>query len=219
MNDDRPVCDVWVVEDKLLFRRALVTLLNETSDMRCGFDSDRCESAIAAVEGGRTPNIVLMDIGLPGMDGIGGTRAIRSLSPTSRVIILTVHEDNEKIFDAICAGASGYLLKPTSTDSIIDAIRQVRQGGAPINAYIAKKLLSLFAHLAAPTSGADQYGLTKREREILQLLVHGMTMAQIAEELFVSYYTIDTHIRNIYAKLHVRTRGGAVAKAVKERLI
>ena len=219
MIDDRPVCDVWVVEDKLLFRRALVTLLNETVDMRCGFDSDRCEMAVAAVEGGGAPDIVLMDIGLPGMDGIEGTRAIRSLSPTTRVIILTVHEDNEKIFDAICAGASGYLLKPTSTDSIIDAIRQVRQGGAPINAYIANKLLSLFARLATPKSGAEQYGLTKREREILQLLVDGLTMAKIADQLGVSYHTIDTHIRNIYAKLHVRTRGGAVAKAVKERLI
>jgi DNA-binding NarL/FixJ family response regulator len=219
MTGDRPVCDVWVVEDKLLFRRALVTLLNETADLRCGFDSDRCELAVAAVEGGRTPDIVLMDIGLPGMDGIEGTRAIRSLSPTTRVIILTVHEDNEKIFDAICAGASGYLLKPTATDAIVDAVRQVREGGAPINAYIASKMLSLFTRLAEPTSGAEQYGLTKREREILQLLVDGMTMAKIADRLGVSYHTIDTHIRNIYAKLHVRTRGGAVAKAVKERLI
>lgn len=219
MNSDRPVCDVWVVEDKLLYRRALVTLLNETTDLRCGLDTDRCELAVAAVEGGRTPEIVLMDIGLPGMDGIEGTRSIRSLSPTTRVIILTVHEDNEKIFDAICAGASGYLLKPTSTDSIIDAIRQVREGGAPINATIASKMLSLFTRLAEPTSSAEQYGLTKRERQILQLLVDGLTMARIADQLTVSYHTIDTHIRNIYAKLHVRTRGSAVAKAVKERLI
>jgi DNA-binding NarL/FixJ family response regulator len=214
-----PVCDVWVVEDKRMFRRALVALLNETTDMNCGFDSDGCEMAIEAIEDGSTPDIVLMDIGLPGMDGIEGTRAIRSLSPTTRVIILTVHEDNEKIFDAICAGATGYLLKPASTDQIVDAVRQVRQGGAPINAYIASKLLSLFSQLAPPRSGAEEYGLTNREREILQLLVDGMTMAQMAEQLFISYHTIDTHIRNIYAKLHVRTRGGAVAKAVKERLI
>jgi DNA-binding NarL/FixJ family response regulator len=219
MTVDRAVCDVWVVEDTLLLRRALVAVLNQADDLSCGFDSDRCELAIAAVEGGRAPDIVLMDIGLPGMDGIEGTRAIRSLSPMTRVIMLTVHEDNEKIFDAMCAGASGYLLKPTSTEAIVDAVRQVQNGGAPINAYIASKLLTLFARLAAPTSGAEQYGLTKREREILQLLVDGLTMAKIAGRLGVSYHTIDTHIRNIYAKLHVHTRGGAVAKAVKERLI
>ena len=219
MTVERSDYDVWVVEDQRLFRRALVTLLNETPEMRCGFDSESCEEAIEAIEDGLTPEIVLMDIGLPGMNGIEGTRAIRSLSPTTRVIMLTVHEDNEKIFDAICAGASGYLLKPTPTDQIVDAVRQVRGGGAPINAYIASKLLSLFERLATPRSGAEEYGLTKREREILHLLVGGLTMAQIAEKLFVSYYTIDTHIRNIYAKLHVRTRGGAVAKAVKERLI
>lgn len=219
MAAERSDYDVWVVEDQRMFRRALVTLLGETTDMHCGFDSESCEEVIEAIEDGMIPDIVLMDIGLPGMDGIEGTRAIRSLSPTTRVIMLTVHEDNEKIFDAICAGASGYLLKPASTDQIIDAVRQVRQGGAPINAYIASKLLSLFARLAPPRSGAEQYGLTAREREILQLLVDGLTMPQIAEKLIVSYYTVDAHIRNIYAKLHVRTRGGAVAKAVKERLI
>jgi DNA-binding NarL/FixJ family response regulator len=219
MTDDGFVCEVWVVEDKLLFRRALASLLNQTEDLHCGFDSDRCESAVAAIEGGRTSDIVLMDIGLPGMDGIEGIRAVRSMSPTSRVIMLTAHEDNEKIFDAICAGASGYLLKPTSTDAIVDAVRQVRKGGAPINVYIARKLLALFSRLAEPTSSAAQYGLSRREREILQLLVDGLTMAKIADQIGISYHTVDTHIRNTYAKLHVRTRGSAVAKAVRERLI
>jgi DNA-binding NarL/FixJ family response regulator len=212
-------CDVWVIEDQRLLRRTLQTLLDEAPETRCGLAADSCEEAIDAIEQGLTPDIVLMDIGLPGMSGIEGTRAIRSLSPTTRVIMLTVHEDNERIFDAICAGASGYLLKPSSTEQIIAAVGEVRQGGAPINAYIASKMLGLFTRLATPRSGSEEYGLTAREREILQHLVDGLTMRQIAERLFVSYYTIDTHIRNIYAKLHVRTRGSAVAKALKERLI
>ena len=211
--------DVWVVEDQRMLRRALASLLGETPDLRCSLAVDSCEDAIAAIEDGMTPDIVLMDIGLPGMSGIEGTRAIRSLAPTTRVIMLTVHEDNDRIFDAICAGASGYLLKPSSTEQIVEAVRQVRAGAAPINATIARKLLTLFTRLAAPRSAAEEYGLTAREREILQLLVEGMTIAQIAERLVVSYHTIDTHIRNIYAKLHVRNRSGAVAKAVQERLI
>jgi DNA-binding NarL/FixJ family response regulator len=187
--------------------------------MRCSIAVETCEEALEAIEEGMAPDIVLMDIGLPGMNGIDGTRAIRSRSPTTRVIMLTVHEENEKIFEAICAGASGYLLKPSSTEQIVEAVRQVQRGAAPINAHIAKKMLTMFARLAKPTSAADEYGLTAREREILQLLVEGMTIAQIAERLIVSYHTVDTHIRNIYGKLHVHTRGGAVAKAVHERLV
>jgi DNA-binding NarL/FixJ family response regulator len=211
--------EIWVVEDKRIFRRALASLIDAAEDMRCPVAVESCEEAIAALEEGMTPDIVLMDIGLPGMDGIEGTRAIRSLSPTTRVIMLTVHEENEKIFEAICAGASGYLLKPSSTGQVVDAVRQVLAGAAPINAHIASKMLTMFARLAEPRSAADEYGLTKREREILQLLVEGLTIGQIADRLIVSYHTVDTHIRNIYAKLHVRKRGSAVAKAVQERLV
>jgi DNA-binding NarL/FixJ family response regulator len=215
--DDR--FDVWIVEDKRMLRRALASVIGEARDMRCSIAVETCEEALEAIEDGMAPDIVLMDIGLPGMNGIDGTRAIRSRSPTTRVIMLTVHEENEKIFEAICAGASGYLLKPSSTEQIVEAVRQVQRGAAPINAHIAKKMLTMFARLATPKSAADEYGLTAREREILQLLVEGMTIAQIAERLIVSYHTVDTHIRNIYGKLHVHSRGGAVAKAVHERLV
>jgi DNA-binding NarL/FixJ family response regulator len=160
-----------------------------------------------------------MDIGLPGIDGIEGTRRIKALSPTTRIIMLTVHEESREIFEAICAGASGYLLKPSSANDISDAVHDALQGAAPINAFIAGKMLEMFARLAEPRSAAEDYGLTAREREILQLLVEGLTVGQIAERLGISFHTVDSHTRNIYAKLHVHTRTSAVAKTLKEHLI
>lgn len=211
--------DVWVIEDNPVFRRALVSLLDESPSMKCALAEESCEPAIAAAEAGHLPDVVLMDLGLPGMGGLEGTRRLKSIIPTADVIILTVHEDSDKVFDAICAGASGYLLKPSSSDTILDAVRDVRTGAAVINPSIARKVLSLFARLAEPRSGAQEYGLTSREREILQLLVDGLTIRQIAGKIDVSFHTVDTHIRNIYSKLHVHNRGGAVAKAIQERLI
>jgi DNA-binding NarL/FixJ family response regulator len=119
----------------------------------------------------------------------------------------------------ICAGASGYLLKPSAAEDIADAVRDVQRGAAPINAFIAGKMLEMFARLAEPRSAADDYGLTAREMEILELLVESLPVGQIAERLGVSFHTVDSHTRNIYAKLHVRTRTAAVAKTLKERLI
>ena len=126
--------DVWVVEDKAIFRNALKTLLTKTPGLGCSVAVESCEQALDALELGGAPDIVLMDIGLPGIDGIEGTRRIKALSPTTRIIMLTVHEESQKIFDAICAGASGYLLKPSAAEDIADAVRDVQQGAAPINA-------------------------------------------------------------------------------------
>ena len=211
--------DVWVVEDKAIFRNALESLLRKTPGLGCTLSVESCEEALVSIEEGNAPDIILMDIGLPGMDGIEGTRRIKALSPTTRIIILTVHEESQKIFDAVCAGASGYLLKPSSAEDIADALSDVQQGAAPINAFIAGKMLEMFARLAEPRSAADDYGLTPRELEILELLVESLAVPQIAERLGVSFHTVDSHTRNIYAKLHVRTRTAAVAKTLKERLI
>jgi DNA-binding NarL/FixJ family response regulator len=210
---------VWVVEDNDLFRRSLAELVNNSDGMRCPVAVDTCEEALAALDEGLLPDLVLMDIGLPGISGIEGARQIRSFSPTTRIIMLTVHEEDEKIFEALCAGASGYLLKPMRADDIVAAIRQVQAGAAPMNAYIARRVLDMFKHLASSRAPAPDYGLTPREKEILQLLVDGLSMKQVAAQLDVSYHTIDTHQRNIYDKLHVRSRGSAVAKALKEKLL
>ena len=210
---------VWLVEDKHILRRNLAALVNEQSGMHCPVAVATCEEMLDSLDEGLVPDIVFMDIGLPGMSGIEGVRRLRSLSPSTRVIILTIHEEDEKVFDAICAGASGYLLKPSSPERIIEAIHQVQRGAAPINAYIAQKMLTMFANLTPPKAPETAYRLTPREKEILQLLVDGLTMRQIAERLIVSYHTVDNHIRNIYEKLHVHSRSGAVAKALKERLL
>jgi DNA-binding NarL/FixJ family response regulator len=207
---------LWIVEDDALYRRTIASLLNEIPGMQCDHAFGRVEDALKALDTEAAPDILLMDIGLPGMNGIEGTARVRAISPSTRVIILTVHEDNERIFDALCAGASGYLLKGTPPGEIVSAMHEVVQGGAPINAQIARRLLVMFADLAGPRASSP---LTQREREILKLMVDGLTKKQIAAQLILSYHTIDTHIKNIYAKLEVHTRGGAVARALHDHLL
>jgi DNA-binding NarL/FixJ family response regulator len=214
-----PATAVWIVEDNDLYRRSLAVALAEAPGLACPLAVGSCEEALAALDNGLLPDIVLMDIGLPGLSGIDGAKQVRSLAPACRVVMLTVHEEDEKVFAALCAGASGYLLKPAPVEAIVEAIRQVSRGAAPINGYIAAKVLAMFSRLPAPRGGPEGYGLTPREKEILQLLVDGLTMKQIAARLVVSYHTIDSHLRNIYDKLHVRSRSGAVAKALRERLL
>lgn len=208
--------DVWLVEDNVLFRETITDLLNEAEGLRCALACGSCEEALDALEHGHLPQVILMDIGLPGMSGIEGVSRITTLAPTVPVIMLTVHQDNDKIFKALCAGASGYLLKTVPPREILRAIDQARAGGAPIDAQIARRVLDMFTRLAAPRA---DYGLSDREREILQHLTGGQTKKAIAEALFLSPHTIDGHVRNIYAKLQVHTRSGAVAKALRENLI
>jgi len=207
---------VWVVEDNALLREGLEAVLGAADGLACPVAVDRVEAAEIALEDGHRPDIVLMDIGLPGVSGIEGTRRIRARAPSARVVILTVHEEDENVVDAICAGASGYLLKPTSLESIVAAVREVEAGAAPINGFIAGRVMALLAKLTSP--GPD-YGLTPRERDTLELLVAGLTMKEVAVRMEVSYHTVDTHIRHIYDKLHVRSRSGAVAKALRERIV
>jgi len=211
--------EIWVVEDNQILRESLEDLFNEQPDMRCSLAVGSCEEFLAALDEDHAPDLVLMDLGLPGRSGIDGILRISSLSPTTKVIVLTIHGEDEKVFEAICAGALGYLLKPSDPARIVEAVREVRQGKAPINPYIARKVLGLFARLSPPKPAAHDYGLTTREKSILQFLVNGLTMEQIAAELGLSYHTIDNHLRNIYRKLHVRNRARAVAKAVQEDLL
>lgn len=211
--------NVWIVEDHRMLRRDLAELVSEQDDMDCSLAAATCEEFLAALEGDEVPDVVLMDLGLPGKGGVEGIARAQSLSPATKVIVLTIHEEDEKVFEAICAGASGYLLKPSPPDRIVEAIHQVRRGAAPINAYIAGKMLTMFSRLAPPKPASGEYRLTSREREILQLLVDGLTMRQIAADRNLSYHTVGNHLRNIYHKLHVRSRSSAVARALKEDLL
>jgi len=207
---------VWVVEDNEEFGRQLAGLLSLSETFLCEHVFTACEPAVELLRGDALPDLILMDIGLPGMSGIEGVREIKTIAPSVEVVILTVFEDDEKVVEAIVAGASGYLHKSSSLETIVESLKAVLTGGAPINPQIARRVLEMFAR---STTAQGNYHLSPREKEILRLLVDGLTKKEIAEKLFLSFHTIDNHVRNIYGKLRVQTRGGAVAKALKERLL
>lgn len=207
---------IWVVEDNEEFGRRLADMLNLSDSFVCDRVFTACEPAIDLLREGDLPDVILMDIGLPGMSGIEGVREIKAMAPSIEVVILTVFEDNEKVFQAIGAGASGYLHKSSSLETVIESLESILAGGAPINPQIARRVLEMFARFSTPQG---DYHLSPREKEILGFLVDGLTKKEIAEKLFLSFHTIDNHVRNTYGKLRVQTRSGAVAKALKERLL
>ncbi len=207
---------LWIVEDNDQLRKQLVSLLAMSPTLSCTMNFSSCEPALEALEDVSPPDIILMDIGLPGMSGIEGTRRIKAVAPNTQIVVLTVFEDNDNVVEAICAGASGYLHKSSSLEDIVSSLQSILSGGAPINPNIARKVLSLFATISG-TKG--DYGLTRREKEILHLLVEDLSQKEIASQLFVSHHTVNMHLRNIYSKLQVQTRSGAVAKALRERLL
>lgn len=206
---------VWLIEDNHTFRQTIARVLDQVEGLECSGHFANSEDALEALAGGSLPDVVLVDVELPGLDGIEAARRIKALSPTARVIMLTVFDDHDKIFRAICAGASGYLLKTSPVEKIVESIREVYSGGAPMTPRVAKSVLDMFGRLSAPQ---QDYGLTRREQEILELMTAGLLKKEIADRLALSFHTVDTHLRNIYAKLHVNTRTGAVVKALKERL-
>ena len=206
---------VWLVEDNETFRNTVSRALQRVPSVDCSGRFANAEEAIEALQRGAVPHVVLLDVELPGMNGVEAVRHIKSLSPSTRVIMFTVVDSDDKIFRAICAGASGYLLKTSPAQKIVEAIHEALTGGAPMTPKVARSVLDMFPRVPQP--GGD-YGLTDREREILELTVQGLIKKEIADKLALSYHTVDTHLRNIYTKLHVHTRSGAVAKAIKERL-
>jgi DNA-binding NarL/FixJ family response regulator len=215
MDTDKNQAVVWLIEDNDAYRRTIRRVINRLDGLSCPADFAWCEGALEALRNGDAPDVILLDVGLPGMSGLDGIRAIKCISPVTQVIMLTVFDDQEKIFQALCAGASGYLLKSSPQQKIGDSIREVLGGGAPMTPSIAHKVLEMFTRLVVPK---DDHGLTVREREILDLMVEGLIKKEIADRLNLSYHTVDTHLRNIYTKLQVHTRAGAVSKALKEGL-
>lgn len=217
-NSATPPFNVWLIEDNLVYASALMRAIDQ---MECILEVRQfrsCEAAIRAVEQaekGNPPEVVLLDVGLPGMSGIQGIPVLKQHVSKLQIIILTVFDDADKVFQAICAGADGYLLKGSNFEGIQEAMLEVRAGGAPMNGRIAKMVLRQFAQQPPPR---PDYGLTQREREILEALVRGLTKKEIAAELQLSIHTADFHLRHIYEKLHVNTRTGAVAIAIRDRL-
>ncbi|HRQ64276.1 MAG TPA: response regulator transcription factor [Xanthomonadaceae bacterium] len=214
-----PEIEVWIVEDNASLRAVLVEVIGAQADMHVGHAVGRGEDFLQALDQDDPPDVVLMDLGLPGVSGIDCIARAHRQSPATRVVVLTIHEEDDKVFDAICAGAIGYLLKPSTPEDIVAALREVMTGAAPINHFIARKVLARFSRALPREEAHDGYGLSGREREILLFLVDGLNLRQIAGRLGLSYHTISNHVRNIYAKLHVRSRSGAVAKALREDLV
>ena len=209
--------DILIVEDNILFRESLCNFINQVNGMVCNNTYTNCEDALKSIiELDLDPNVILLDIGLPGMSGVEGIKYFNKLIPNTKIIMQTIHDDDENIFTAICNGASGYLLKDSAPDIIVSSIKEVLSGGASMNSSIANKVLRMFRDFVPDHKN---YQLTEREIEILKLLTEGLSKKQIADKLFISYHTVDSHIRNIYDKLEVHSSSAAVAKVIKEKLI
>jgi len=200
---------IAIIEDNTKYRKAVELVIGMNQDMQLVHSLANCQQMIAAFESDK-PDVVLMDIDMPGMNGIQGVWEIKKTMPEIRVIMLTVFEDEEKIFNAIKAGANGYLLKKDSPQRIVEAIEAVQRGESPMNGMIAAKVLDYFQKTKKNT--IDQSNLTERERQILQLLIKGFSYKEIASEIFISIETLNSHIKNIYRKLDVHSRSELAAK-------
>ncbi|MCI0692746.1 response regulator transcription factor [candidate division KSB1 bacterium] len=209
--------NVIIVEDNDTIREGLSALINGTEGFRCVATYSNCESLLKHLED-LSPDILLMDIVLPGMSGIDGVKQIKQINPDFNILMLTIYGENDLVFEALCAGACGYLLKNTPAARLLEAIKEAHAGGSPMSPSIARKVVSLLQqkNLLAPSAESI---LTTREREILNALSQGNNYQAIAESLFISVSTVRFHIRNIYQKLHVQTQSEAVATAIRKGLI
>lgn len=205
---------VAIVEDNTTLRNSLANLFNHTEGMACVAALGNLLNVVSEM-GRANPDIVLMDIGLPNISGIEGVRTVKANFPQIQIMMFTVFEDDDKIFDAIRSGASGYLLKKAPPEEIVEAVRELFHGGAPMSAPIARKVIRSFQEQSpAPI---EDYQLTTREREILYSLVDALSYKKIADKYCVSISTIRTHICNIYQKLHVNSKAEAVAKILRQK--
>ncbi len=206
---------VSIVEDNDKLRGTLARVIARAEGFRCASDYGSAEDALADLPKVK-PDVVLMDINLPGMNGVECVRQLKALLPGTQVMMLTVYEDTENIFNALAAGASGYMLKRTPVKELLDAIREVLRGGSPMTTHIARKVVQSFQRSAGAQQAADEIsGLSEREQQVLDLLAQGLIYKEIGEKLNISYETVHTYIRRIYEKLQVRTRTEAVAKFLK----
>ncbi|MBI1805053.1 MAG: response regulator transcription factor [Ignavibacteria bacterium] len=205
---------VAIVEDDEKIRNAYVQILEYAEGLECVGAFESCEAALKQLDD-LLPDVILMDIQLPGMSGIEGVKQIKEFHPSIEIIMFTIYDDDENIFRSLCAGASGYLLKSSQPEDIIRAFRQIRSG-APMSASIARQVLNLVRQ-QSPIS-PDQFQLTDRENEILRCLVDGLSDKRIADKLFISPQTVHSHIKNIYEKLQVHSKSEAVSKALRSKL-
>jgi DNA-binding NarL/FixJ family response regulator len=205
---------IIIFEDNDRLRESLAYMLNTMPNFEVAGQYGHCKDAgniVLQLE----PDVVLMDIDMPGESGINGVKHVKEARPDTAVIMYTVFEDDEKLFQCLCAGANGYLLKKTPPDKLFDAIREVTEGGAPMSPSIARKVIATFQS----TQTHKSYSLSSRELEVLQLLAKGHSAKHIGKQLFISGETVRSHLKNIYQKLHVNCGKEAIAKALGERIV
>lgn len=207
---------VVIVEDLREVREGLRSLINGTHGFECAGGYRSMEDAIRSIES-QNPDVVLTDIGLPGMSGIDGIKILRERHPETPILALTVYDNDDKIFEALCAGASGYLLKHTPPAKLLEALGEAVQGGAPMSPEVARRVVRLFRDFGPPAHAS--YRLTPQENELLKLLANGHHKKTAAHEMGISINTISFHLKNIYEKLQVHSKTEAVAKALRERLV
>jgi DNA-binding NarL/FixJ family response regulator len=210
------IIDVAVIEDQEDIREGLAVLIGSTPGFRCVGAYRSMEEALPGIAR-RPPAIALLDIGLPGMSGLDGIRPIRARQPTIQILMLTVYEDDDRIFNALCAGATGYLLKKTPPARLIENIRDAMNGGSPMSPEVARKVVALFRTFR-PRPDAE-YDLTGHETRLLRMLVDGHNYKTAAEDLGVSVNTVAFHMKRVYEKLQVHSKSEAVSKALREGLI
>jgi DNA-binding NarL/FixJ family response regulator len=203
---------VSIVEDNDKLRETLARALNRAEGFRCPSQYANAEDALKGLPKD-PPNVVLMDINLPGMNGVDCVRHLKHLLTETQIVMLTVYEDTDNIFNALKAGATGYMLKRTTQAELLEAIREVHRGGSPMTTHIARKVVQALQHVSPTALPAEI--LSPREQEVLDCLARGFLYKEIAEKLGISYETVHTYIRRIYEKLQVRTRTEAVAKFLR----
>jgi DNA-binding NarL/FixJ family response regulator len=216
LKSDSENVRVAIVEDRREIRDGLAMLVNGTAGFCCSGSYRSMEEALDRI-GGEMPDLVLSDIGLPGMSGIDGIRILKERYPGLIILMLSVYDDDERIFDALCAGACGYLLKKTPPARLLESLREAAGGGGPMSPEVASRVITLFREVRPPERAS--YDLTPHESRLLKLFVEGHNYKTAAAELGVTVHTISFHLRSIYDKLQVHSKSEAVAKAIKNRLV
>jgi len=209
---------VTIFEDNKDLREGMQQILNASPGFSCASAYANCNNILRRLHESK-PDVVLMDIQMPGMSGIEAAAVIRQEFPELPVLMQTVFEDDAKVFAAICAGANGYILKSTPPIKLLEAIREVFEGGSPMTPSIAAKVLRMFKDQNPKANSVENIDLSEREKEILALLVDGLTYKLIADKLFISYETVHSHVKKIYQKLHVNSVNEAISKALRNKIV
>jgi DNA-binding NarL/FixJ family response regulator len=214
-NQDK--ISTWIVDDNKSFCLVLAANLNKSKTVDCQRFYHSCKSLLSDLEiDGSPPSVILLDIKMPAMNGLDAIIPIKKLSPGSNIIMLTSYDLDENIRSAMKRGASGYLLKSASPDEIVRAIESVQQGGMPLDPAITKKMMAAYVGWEGPE---NVYDLSAREKDVLKLVTQGMNNVEIAQKLFISRFTVETHLRNIFHKLDIHSRQKLAVKAIKDRIV